>query len=73
MAHFGYTMMCEQAAPDQLVRDVVRAEQAGFDFSVTSDHFQPWLKEQGHSGYAWAILGAAAQATAGIGLMTSVT
>ncbi len=66
-------MMCEQAAPDQLVRDVVRAEQAGFDFSVTSDHFQPWLSEQGHSGYAWAILGAAAQATERIGLMTYVT
>jgi G6PDH family F420-dependent oxidoreductase len=73
MAHFGYTMMCEQAAPDQLVRDVARAEQAGFDFSVISDHFQPWLKEQGHSGYAWAILGAAAQATKRIGLMTYVT
>ncbi len=73
MTHFGYTMMCEQAAPDQLVRDVVRAEHAGFDFSVTSDHFQPWLKEQGHSGYAWAILGAAAQATERIGLMTYVT
>jgi hypothetical protein len=29
---FGYTMMCEQAAPDQLVRDVRRAEEVGFDF-----------------------------------------
>jgi G6PDH family F420-dependent oxidoreductase len=70
---FGYTMMCEQSPPDQLVRDVQAAEQAGFDFSVTSDHYQPWLAEQGHSGYAWAILGAAAQATERIGLMTYVT
>jgi alkanesulfonate monooxygenase SsuD/methylene tetrahydromethanopterin reductase-like flavin-dependent oxidoreductase (luciferase family) len=52
---FGYTMMTEQSRPDRLVRDVVRAEEAGFDFSVCSDHFQPWLEEQGHSGYAWSI------------------
>ena len=73
MTEFGYTMMCEQSAPDQLVRDIQLAERAGFDFSVISDHFQPWLEEQGHSGYAWAILGAAAQATERIGLMTYVT
>ncbi len=73
MTQFGYTMMCEQSAPDQLVRDLQRAEAAGFDFSVISDHYQPWLAEQGHSGYAWSILGAAAQATERIGLMTYVT
>lgn len=73
MTAFGYTMMCEQAPPDQLVRDVVSAERAGFDFSVISDHYQPWLTSQGHSGYAWSILGAAAQATERIPLMTFVT
>jgi G6PDH family F420-dependent oxidoreductase len=66
-------MMCEQAPPDQLVRDLQAAEEAGFDFSVISDHYQPWLTEQGHSGYAWSILGAAAQATEQIPLMTYVT
>jgi G6PDH family F420-dependent oxidoreductase len=69
----GYTMMCEQAGPDQLVRDVRSAENAGFDFSVISDHYFPWLPSQGHSGYAWSILGAAAQATERISLMTFVT
>ena len=73
MTAFGYTMMTEQSRPDQLVRDVVGAEAAGFDFSLTGDHFQPWLEEQGHAGYAWSILGAAAQATDRIGLMTYVT
>ncbi len=48
MTNFGYTMMTEQSPPDQLVRDLQMAEQAGFDFSVISDHFQPWLDEQGH-------------------------
>ena len=73
MTSFGYTMMTEQSRPDQLVRDLQQAEQAGLDFSVCSDHYQPWLEEQGHSGYAWSILGAAAQATERIGLMTYVT
>ncbi|HLI60520.1 MAG TPA: TIGR03557 family F420-dependent LLM class oxidoreductase [Solirubrobacteraceae bacterium] len=73
MTAFGYTMMTEQSRPDRLVRDLVAAEAAGFDFSVCSDHYQPWLAEQGHAGYAWAILGAAAQATERIGLMTYVT
>ncbi|HEY0542473.1 MAG TPA: LLM class F420-dependent oxidoreductase [Actinoallomurus sp.] len=73
MTAFGYTMMCEQAPPDQLIRDVQSAERAGFDFSVISDHYQPWLSSQGHSGYAWSILGAAAQATERIPLMTFVT
>src|ERR1700756_4549590 len=73
MTRFGYTMMCEQSRPDQLVRDLQSAEKAGFDFSVISDHYQPWLESQGHSGYAWSILGAAAQATDRIGLMSFVT
>src|SRR5260370_29679983 len=38
----GYTMMCEQAGPKQLVHDVALAEQAGFDFAVISDHYFPW-------------------------------
>jgi G6PDH family F420-dependent oxidoreductase len=73
MTTFGYTMMTEQSRPDQIVADVVAAEAANFEFSVCSDHYQPWLDEQGHAGYAWAILGAAAQATERIGLMTYVT
>lgn len=72
-SRFGYTMMCEQSRPDQLVRDLQLAERAGFDFSVISDHYAPWLDAQGHSGYAWSILGAAAQATERIPLMTYVT
>jgi G6PDH family F420-dependent oxidoreductase len=73
MTSIGYTMMCEQAGPKELVRDVVLAEQAGFDFAVISDHYFPWLDSQGHSPYAWSVLGAAAQATHRIPLMTYVT
>ena len=73
MMQIGYTMMCEQAGPKQLVRDVVLAEEAGFDFAVISDHYFPWLDEQGHAPYAWSVLGAAAQATERIPMMTYVT
>src|SRR3954465_5805667 len=51
----------------------VRAEQAGFNFAAISDHFSPWLDEQGHSPFTWSVLGAAANATSRIGLMTAVT
>lgn len=40
---------------------------------VISDHYHPWVESQGHSPYAWSVLGAAAQATERIGLMTYVT
>jgi G6PDH family F420-dependent oxidoreductase len=69
----GYTMMTEQAGPRELVGHVVGAEEAGFDFAVSSDHFFPWLEEMGHSPNAWVTLGAAAQATSRIPLMTYVT
>src|SRR5437660_8716887 len=73
MTLIGYTMMCEQAGPKQLVRDVALAEEAGFDFAVISDHYFPWLDSQGHAPYAWSVLGAAAQATERIPVMTYVT
>jgi G6PDH family F420-dependent oxidoreductase len=69
----GYTMMTEQAGPKELVRHVVGAEEVGFDFAVSSDHYFPWLDEMGHSPHAWTVLGAAAHATARIPLMTYVT
>ncbi|MDQ1391833.1 MAG: hypothetical protein QOF30_810 [Acidimicrobiaceae bacterium] len=73
MTEIGYTLMCEQAGPKQLVVDAVRAEEAGFPFAVISDHYFPWLDEQGHSPYAWSVLGAIAHVTERIELMTYVT
>ncbi len=73
MTNFGYTLMTEQSGPKQLVSYAVAAEDAGFDFEVSSDHYSPWLTEQGHAPYAWTVLGAVAQATQRVGLMTYVT
>jgi G6PDH family F420-dependent oxidoreductase len=73
MTRFGYTLMTEQSGPRELVSYAVAAERAGFDFEVSSDHYSPWLTEQGHAPYAWAVLAAVAQATERVGLMTYVT
>ncbi|WFB06089.1 LLM class F420-dependent oxidoreductase [Streptomyces sp. LX-29] len=73
MTQFGYTVMTEQASPVDLVAHAVRAEESGFDFAVASDHYFPWLDTQGHSPYVWAVLGAVAQATSRLPLMTCVT
>jgi G6PDH family F420-dependent oxidoreductase len=69
----GYTLMCEQSGPGRLVDYAVRAEQVGFDFAVCSDHYYPWLPEQGHSPNAWPVLGAVAHATRDMALMSFVT
>jgi hypothetical protein len=44
MTLIGYTMMCEQTGPEQLVRDGALAEEVGFGFAVISDRYFPWLE-----------------------------
>ena len=73
MPEFGYTLMCEEHEPRPLVRYAAMAEQAGFDFAAISDHFHPWLDAQGSSPFAWSLLGAIAERTERLGLMTMVT
>ncbi|MCV7216295.1 LLM class F420-dependent oxidoreductase [Mycobacterium crocinum] len=73
MTRFGYTLMTEQSGPKELVRYAVSAEQVGFDFEVSSDHFSPWLTSQGHAPNAWTMLGAVAHATERVDLYTYVT
>ncbi len=73
MIKLGYKLMSEEHGPVDLVRNAQRAEQVGFDFAAISDHFSPWLEEQGHSPLAWAVLGSIASVTQRLGLMTAVT
>src|ERR1700709_714835 len=73
LTNFGYTLMTEQSGPKDLVRYAVAAENVGFDFEGSSDHYSPWLASQGHAPYAWAVLGAVAQATSRVELATYVT
>ena len=73
MTHWGYTLSSEEFPPDQLVRQAVAAEDAGFDFVTVSDHFHPWIRRQGHSPFVWTTLGAVAVSTDRIRVGTGVT
>lgn len=73
MVSIGYGLMSEEHSAPDLVRNAVRAEQAGFSFATLSDHFHPWLDSQGQSPFAWSTLGALAQATESMILGTGVT
>lgn len=64
MALIGFHASHEQIGPRALLEDVKRAEAAGFDAAMSSDHFSPWSARQGESGFAWSWLGAALEATA---------
>jgi G6PDH family F420-dependent oxidoreductase len=69
----GYKLIAEGYSPTEMVRQCVRAEQAGFDFVEISDHYHPWVSEQQHSGFVWSMLAAMAARTERIELATGVT
>ncbi|MFI5839293.1 TIGR03557 family F420-dependent LLM class oxidoreductase [Catenuloplanes sp. NPDC051500] len=73
MVSIGYTLLSEQSGPRELVDYAIRAESAGFGHLVMSDHFNPWLESQGHSPYAWSVLGAVAHATSRVEMLSFVT
>jgi coenzyme F420-dependent glucose-6-phosphate dehydrogenase len=73
MAHFGYTLSSEEFGPRELVDLAVRGEEEGFEFLSISDHYHPWVTEQGHSPFVWSVLGGVATATERISVGTGVT
>lgn len=73
MTKFAYFCGHEQWQPEDLVEHAVRAEAAGFDMVVVSEHFHPWVDDKSASGFAFSTIGAMAQATDGIDFATGVT
>jgi coenzyme F420-dependent glucose-6-phosphate dehydrogenase len=73
MPELGFALSSEDHPPNELVRQAVLAERAGFTFALISDHFHPWVDAQGHSSFVWSTLGGIAQATAKIRVGTGVT
>ncbi|MBA2768479.1 MAG: TIGR03885 family FMN-dependent LLM class oxidoreductase, partial [Sporichthyaceae bacterium] len=63
MTVLGWHASHEQITPSVLLAAAQRAEAAGFDAAMCSDHFSPWSVRQGQSACAWSWLGAALQAT----------
>jgi coenzyme F420-dependent glucose-6-phosphate dehydrogenase len=73
MTTLGYALSSEEFRPNDLVRNAVQAEAAGFSFALISDHFHPWQESQGQSPFVWSTLGAIAQATSTLRIGTGVT
>src|SRR6201992_690095 len=63
VTRYGYFLSCEENSPEDLVQQAKMAEEAGFDALWISDHYHPWLDEQGESGFVWSVIGAISQVT----------
>jgi G6PDH family F420-dependent oxidoreductase len=72
MVGIGYFLSCEEFGPRELVRLAKKAEQAGFERLWISDHFHPWLDEEGNSPFVWSVIGALSETTS-LPITTAVT
>jgi coenzyme F420-dependent glucose-6-phosphate dehydrogenase len=70
---FGLTLSAEEHPPRRLIDIAELAEASEFDFVSISDHFHPWIGEQGHSPFVWTLLGALAERTARVDVVVGVT
>ena len=73
MTEFGYALSSEEHGPRELVENAGKAEAAGFEFAMVSDHFHPWTDAQGQSPFVWSVIGGIAQSTGRLRLGTGVT
>jgi G6PDH family F420-dependent oxidoreductase len=72
MTKFGYFLSSEEHSPRELIRQARLAEQAGFEALWISDHYHPWLDEQGESSFVWSVIGALSEAVS-LPITTAVT
>jgi len=73
MVEIGYNLSSEEHPPNDLVRNAKRAEESGFSFAAISDHFHPWVDQQGQSPFVWSVIGAISAVTTKLRLGTGVT
>jgi coenzyme F420-dependent glucose-6-phosphate dehydrogenase len=69
----GYKLSCEEHSPGALVHYARQAEDAGFTFAMLSDHYHPWIAQQGQSPFVWSVIGSIAHATERLQVGTGVT
>lgn len=72
MGEIGYFLSSEEHGPKELVRQAQLASDAGIGSVWISDHFHPWLDEQGQSPFVWSVIGAIAASTP-LAVTTAVT
>ncbi|MFZ2032885.1 MAG: TIGR03557 family F420-dependent LLM class oxidoreductase [Candidatus Dormiibacterota bacterium] len=68
----GFFLSSEEHGPIDLIAFAQAAETAGFRSALISDHYHPWLEEQGQSPFVWSVIGALA-ATTNLRVTTGVT
>src|SRR5438067_6844337 len=73
MPELGFSLSSEEQGPNALVAQARRAEEAGFAFALVSDHFHPWVDQQGQSPFGWSVLGGIARETSRLRVGTGVT
>ena len=73
MGTIGYAAMFEQFTPTDLLTYSKQAERAGFGAVMASDHFHPWVPQQGQSAFVWAWMGALGVQTSRVKFGTGVT
>src|ERR687883_1952326 len=72
MTKIGYFLSCEENGPHELLNQARMAEQAGFEGFWISDHYHPWISEQGQSPFVWSVIGGLSQVTS-LPVTTGVT
>ncbi|MCW2543972.1 MAG: F420-dependent oxidoreductase, family, partial [Frankiales bacterium] len=72
MTKLGYFLSSEELSPSELLRAAQLAEKAGFERVWVSDHYHPWMSQQGESPFVWGVIGAIA-ATTSLEITTAVT
>src|SRR2546427_8040941 len=73
MIELGYALSSEEHTPTDLVRYAQRAEEVGFAFALISDHYHPWIDQQGQSPFVWSVIGGIAHCTPKLRVGTGVT
>ncbi|MFG2042889.1 TIGR03557 family F420-dependent LLM class oxidoreductase [Dactylosporangium sp. NPDC048998] len=68
----GYVLSCEENGPADLIERAMAAERAGFEGLWISDHYHPWLDEQGQCPFVWSMIGALSQVCS-LPITTAVT
>ena len=73
MTKLSYWASQEQYSMKDLFEFVKEAENAGFDQTLTSDHFHPWSHNSGFGNFTWVWIAAAAERTKNMKFITGVT
>jgi G6PDH family F420-dependent oxidoreductase len=68
----GYFLSSEEHSPRELLHQAQLASDVGVRSVWISDHYHPWLHEQGESAFVWSVIGAIA-ATTPLRVTTAVT